>query len=67
MNYICKKCSYKTKYFADITRHINRVKKCNKNLDAYNYNEEDIIKLSLIPYIDNIQTIDIKHLLNIKL
>lgn len=60
MNYICKNCNYKTKYFADISRHMNRVKKCNKNLDGYNYNEEEIIKLSLIPYINNKQNIDIE-------
>ena len=48
MNYICKNCNYKTKYFPDILQHMNRVKKCNKSLDGYNYNDEEIIKLSLI-------------------
>jgi hypothetical protein len=65
MNYICKNCCYKTKFFSDIVRHINRINKCNKkNLNSYNYNEEEIIKLSLIPYINDKQIIDIKLVKN---
>ena len=65
MNYICKNCCYKTKFFSDIVRHINRINKCNKkNLNSYNYNEEEIIKLSLIPYINDKQVIDIKPIKN---
>lgn len=60
MNYICKNCNYKTKHFIDITRHMNRINKCNKDLKGYNFNEEEIIKLSLIPHINNKQNIDIK-------
>lgn len=60
MNYICKNCSYKTKHFIDITRHINRINRCKKDLHGYNFSEEEIIKLSLIPYINNKQNLDIK-------
>jgi len=60
MKYICKSCNYKTKYFVDITRHINRVYRCKKELQGYNFTEEEIIKLSLIPYINNKQNLDIK-------
>ena len=59
MNYICKNCNYKTKQFIDITRHMNRINRCKKSLQGYNFTEEEIIKLSLIPHINNNQNIDI--------
>jgi len=60
MNYICKNCNYKTNHFIDITRHMNRINICKKDLQGYNFTEEEIIKLSLIPHINNKQNIDIK-------
>ena len=60
MNYICKNCDYKTKHFTEITRHMNRINRCKKSLQGYNFTEEEIIKLSLIPHINNNQNIDIK-------
>jgi hypothetical protein len=64
MNYICKKCSYKTKLFSDIVRHINRKKTCCKKIDSFYYSEEDLIKLSLIQYNNDNQNIDISLLQN---
>ena len=64
MNYICKKCSYKTKLFSDIVRHLNRKKSCCKKIDGFYYSEEDLIKLSLIQYNNDNQTIDINLLKN---
>ena len=62
--YKCYKCSYKCKLFNDITRHLQRINICPKNLDAYNYSEEELLKLSLIPY--NIDKQDIKKIINLK-
>jgi len=64
MNYICKKCSYKTKLFSDIVRHINRKKTCCKTIDSFYYSEEDLIKLSLIQYNNDNQNIDTSLLQN---
>jgi len=58
--YECKNCLYKTKLFTDMTRHMNRKILCKKNnLEGFKYNEDEIIKLSLIPYINNKQDINI--------
>jgi hypothetical protein len=56
MNYNCKKCLYKTHRFPDIVRHLNRKKKCDKTLETIKlkYNENEFIRLSLIPYSDNV-------------
>ena len=58
LNYKCLKCSYKCKLFNDITRHLQRSISCHKNLDAYNYSDEILLKLSLIPYNNDKQEID---------
>ena len=58
LNYKCLKCSYKCKLFNDITRHLQRSSSCPKNLDSYNHSEEELLKLSLIPYNNNKQEID---------
>ena len=39
---------------------MNRINRCKKDLQGYNFTEEEIIKLSLIPHINNKQNIDIK-------
>jgi len=39
---------------------MNRINRCKKSLQGYNFTEEEIIKLSLIPHINNNQNIDIK-------
>jgi len=56
MNYNCKKCLYNTQRFCNIVRHINRKKKCDKTLETVKlkYTEDEFIRLSLIPYFDNI-------------
>lgn len=61
-SYKCLKCSYKCKLFNDMTRHLNKNNSCPKILDGYNYSEEELLKLSLMPYRNNEQNIDIKIL-----
>lgn len=64
MNYNCKKCLYKTHRFPDIVRHLNRKKKCDKTLETIKlkYSEDEFIRLSLIPYLNNIDIEDINIL-----
>lgn len=64
MNYKCMRCSFDTKYFNDIKRHLNRKKICSKNLESFDYNDEELIKLTLIPYYNNKQDIDINEIKN---
>lgn len=50
MDYTCKNCTYKTTHFTDISRHLNKRKACSKKiLNAYNYTDEELLKLSLLP------------------
>jgi len=63
-SYKCKRCEYSSKYYNDIYRHINKKKICVKNLEAYSYSDEELFKLSLIPYYDNLQYIDINLIKN---
>ena len=65
INYKCKRCNFTSKYYNDLYRHINKRKICIKNLEAYSYSDEELFKLSLIPYFDNLQNIDINLLKNI--
>jgi hypothetical protein len=63
--YFCKRCNYETNYYKDILRHFLRKNKCKKNLESYNYSDDQILILSLLPYINNIhivQDCEIEHL-----
>jgi hypothetical protein len=47
-NYKCLYCTYDSKLFNDMTRHLTKVKLCKKNLECYNYTDEEVLKLSLL-------------------
>ena len=65
MNYKCKRCLYTTKYFSDIKRHLTKKKICCRNLNSYDYSDEELLKLSLIPYYNDKQDININTIKNI--
>lgn len=44
---MCTRCKYKTKLKSDMKRHLNRQLKCGKDLDCYNYTDEEIITKSM--------------------
>jgi hypothetical protein len=46
--YLCRRCLYKTKQKIDISRHLNRINKCEKNINALLISDEELNKLSLI-------------------
>lgn len=46
--YQCRRCKFTSKFKNDIRRHLNRKIKCGKDLDAYNYTDDELYKLSLI-------------------
>jgi hypothetical protein len=51
--YLCKKCMFNTNKFSGIQRHINKKNICKKNLEAFNYSDDQLLILSLMPYDDN--------------
>ena len=57
-SYLCKKCNYKTTRFTDLLRHMKKINKCMKKIDAYVYSDDQLIFLSLMPYINNIHTVN---------
>jgi hypothetical protein len=56
--YLCKKCNIRKEHYNDLKKHLYKKKQCSKNLDAFNYSEDQIIILTLLPYFDN------KHIVN---
>jgi len=68
--YKCKRCNYETNTFKDLVRHHNKQKKCYKNLESYNYSDDQLIVMSLIPYHNNVHEIknyNIDHLKDSKI
>jgi hypothetical protein len=64
-SYICKKCNYKTLYFSDVKRHLTKRKQCAKKLEAFDFSEDQLLILTLLPYYNNIHLInnsEIEHL-----
>lgn len=45
--YECKRCFYKTQLKKDMKKHLNKVNKCDRTIDSYEYKDEDLEKLSL--------------------
>ena len=45
--YECKRCNHQTKQKNDMKKHLNRRIKCAKTIEAYKYNDEEILKLSM--------------------
>ena len=50
---MCARCKYKTKLKSDMKRHLTRQLKCGKDLDSYNYTDEEIMEKSLTLIHDN--------------
>lgn len=67
-SFICKRCNFNCYNYNDIKRHINKKKICQKkNLDSFNYSEDQLLILSMIPYYNdkhNIENIEIEYLKN---
>jgi hypothetical protein len=45
--YICHRCNHKTKQKNDMKKHLNRIKKCEKNINAIFLSDDDLVELSL--------------------
>jgi len=64
--YKCKRCGKnETDHFPNIKKHLNKKYACNKKKDVIFYSDDQLLVCSLIPYYNNIQSInmdDIEHL-----
>ena len=60
--YLCKKCNLKTGHFADLKKHLCKQKQCSKNLNAMNYSDDQLLILTLLPYLNDKHIIDIREI-----
>ena len=53
ITYQCKRCNHKTNRYSNIVKHLNIKKQCSRTLESYNYSNDQLLILSLLPYIEN--------------
>lgn len=51
--YECRRCNFQSKLKSDMKRHLDRKKKCSRNSNSLNYDEDEIYLLSLTSKSDN--------------
>ena len=51
--YLCKKCMFTTDKFSGMQRHLTKKNLCKKNLESYNYSDDQLLILSLLPQCDD--------------
>jgi hypothetical protein len=49
MNYSCKRCGYETNFKANMKSHLDRLKKCSKNISCIDKDDEELYNMSLNP------------------
>lgn len=64
--YKCRKCGYEKKFFRDIKNHINIQKSCIKDLSCIDLSNDQILIMTLMPYINNEQNINFDNIKNYK-
>jgi hypothetical protein len=52
--YECYRCKYRSKRNSDMKRHLNRKIKCPKNIEAYNYSDEELMNMSIVSHYDEL-------------
>ena len=48
-NYSCRRCMFKTEKYSNILKHSIKQKNCKKNIESYNYSEDQLLILTLLP------------------
>jgi hypothetical protein len=51
-NYLCKRCNYSSKHYNNIKKHLNRKNQCIKDVDSYNYSDDQLLIYTLLPEFD---------------
>lgn len=64
--YFCKKCNYSSNIYKDIIRHTSKQKKCKKKLESFDYSEDQILILSLLPFVNGVHIVDENEIKNLK-
>lgn len=64
--YKCRKCLYERKIFRDMKNHININKTCIKDLSCLNLSNDEILIMTLIPFINNQQNVNFNDIKNFK-
>lgn len=52
-NFVCYKCNYDTTRKTSMYTHLNKQIKCCKKTESLNYTDNELVKYSLIPYLEN--------------
>ena len=60
--YICKRCDLKTVHYCDVKKHLCKKNECAKILSSYNYSDDQLLILSLLPYYKNNHIIEEKEI-----
>jgi hypothetical protein len=47
--YRCERCFYETNNYTNVIKHLNKKKKCSKNLISYSHSDDQIFILSILP------------------
>jgi hypothetical protein len=58
LSYLCRKCGLKTSHFNDLKKHLSIKKQCEKKIESYNFSDDQILILSLLPYYENINLLN---------
>ena len=64
--YICKRCFFETRMLKDLLRHFRKKNKCTRNSKSYDYSEDQLLVMSLVPHYDDthIEINELQHLSN---
>lgn len=52
-NFVCYRCNYDTNRKTSMYTHLNKQIKCSKKIDSLKYSDNELIKYSLIPYLES--------------
>jgi len=52
-NYVCYRCNYDTTRKTSMYTHLSKQIKCSKKIESLKYTDNELIKYSLIPYLEN--------------
>lgn len=50
--YLCRRCNYTSKHYNNIKKHLNRKNQCSKEVESYNYSDDQLLIFTLFPELD---------------
>ena len=58
--YKCERCFYETNLYGNNIKHINKKKRCSKHIESYQYSDDQLFILSILPRYINIDNNELK-------